>query len=73
MTRCPFCGRDPFHYVDIGVGMQAAAVDCCDLGDLYFRGARPEIEHDVIIDPGTFRQLGDRITAMQAELDTLRE
>jgi hypothetical protein len=32
MTRCPFCKRDPYHYVDIGVGFQAAAVDCCDLG-----------------------------------------
>jgi hypothetical protein len=35
---CPFCGLDPFHYVDIGVGMQAVAVNCCDLGcDLYSR------------------------------------
>jgi hypothetical protein len=41
MTDCPFCGRDPFHYVDIGVGMEAVAVTCCDFGDLYFRGARP--------------------------------
>jgi len=32
MTRCPFCKRDPYHYVDIGVGFQAAAVECCDLG-----------------------------------------
>lgn len=29
---CPFCKRDPYHYVDIGVGMYPAAVDCCDLG-----------------------------------------
>lgn len=29
---CPFCKRDPYHYVDIGVGWQAVAVDCCDLG-----------------------------------------
>lgn len=32
MNRCPFCKRDPYHYVDIGVGFQAAAVNCCDLG-----------------------------------------
>ncbi|SFQ46916.1 hypothetical protein SAMN05216229_12367 [Geopseudomonas sagittaria] len=32
MSTCPFCKRDPYHYVDIGVGYQAAAVDCCDLG-----------------------------------------
>lgn len=30
--RCPFCGRDPYHYVDIGVGFQAAAVECCSAG-----------------------------------------
>ncbi len=30
--NCPFCGRDPYHYVDIGVGFQKAAVECCDLG-----------------------------------------
>jgi len=29
---CPFCGRDPYYYVDVGVGMQKAAVVCCDLG-----------------------------------------
>lgn len=29
---CPFCGRDPYHYVDVGVGYQRAAVVCCDLG-----------------------------------------
>lgn len=32
MTKCPFCKCDPYHYVDIGIGFQAAAVDCCDLG-----------------------------------------
>lgn len=30
--RCPFCGYDPYHYVDIGVGWQAVAVTCCNLG-----------------------------------------
>jgi len=33
---CPFCKRDPYHYVDIGVGFVPAAVECCDLGiDLF--------------------------------------
>ena len=40
-TRCPFCGHNPFHYVDIGVGYQAAAVNCCDLGvDLFQYGTK---------------------------------
>lgn len=32
MTTCPFCKRDPFHYVDVGTGMAAVAVTCCELG-----------------------------------------
>lgn len=35
---CPFCRCDPFHYVDIGVGYEAVAVNCCELGmSLYSR------------------------------------
>lgn len=30
MTDCPFCGLDPYHYVDNGVGMEAVAVTCCE-------------------------------------------
>ncbi|HDR9153821.1 TPA: hypothetical protein QDB05_000240 [Burkholderia vietnamiensis] len=30
--RCAFCSRDPYEYVDIGVGSQAVAVSCCDEG-----------------------------------------
>ena len=34
---CPFCGHDPYHYVDIGVGFQAVAVNCCDYGIALFQ------------------------------------
>lgn len=34
---CPFCGRDPYHYVDVGVGMDRAAVECCELGIALFQ------------------------------------
>lgn len=30
--ECIFCRRDPYEYVDIGVGYQAVAVSCCDEG-----------------------------------------
>lgn len=30
--ECAFCGRDPYEYVDIGVGYQTVAVSCCDEG-----------------------------------------
>lgn len=29
---CPFCKRDPYEYVDVGVGLMPVAVTCCDLG-----------------------------------------
>lgn len=29
---CPFCGHDPYHWVDIGVGMERVAVTCCEFG-----------------------------------------
>lgn len=29
---CAFCGRDPYEYVDNGVGMERVAVTCCDEG-----------------------------------------
>jgi len=43
-TTCPFCGLDPYHYVDNGVGMEAVAVVCCDLGIVLFdrRGEAPD-------------------------------
>lgn len=34
--ECPFCGLDPYEYVDTGVGLQAVAVSCCEFGISYF-------------------------------------
>jgi len=70
--ECPFCGADPFHYVDIGVGTEAAAVVCCDLGDLYFRGAREPITGDVVIDADMFREIGNKLAARQHALSVER-
>ncbi len=60
MTECPFCRRDPFHYVDIGVGMEAAAVTCCDLGDLLFRGERA-VPDEVTISWDEFVEIANRL------------
>lgn len=67
MTTCPFCGCDPFHYVDNGIGMEAVAVTCCEFGDLYFRGARPPIETTVMLEPDEFRELGDKLLLLRAD------
>lgn len=61
MTICPFCDTDPFEYVDVGVGSVPVAVTCCDLGDLFFRGARPPIESDVTMTADDFREIGQRL------------
>lgn len=61
-ATCPFCHCDPFEYVDNGVGMEPVAVTCCKLGDLYFRGARPDPE-DVSISWEDFRSIGDRLAS----------
>lgn len=29
---CPFCKQDPYEYVNIGIGSQAVAVNCCEAG-----------------------------------------
>jgi len=57
---CPFCGNDPFEYVDIGVGMQPVAINCCDLGILYFEGAE-----EVTISAETFNSIADVLGAMR--------
>jgi hypothetical protein len=42
--HCVFCGHDPFHYVDVGIGMVAAAVDCCDLGYALYSQRDPKVQ-----------------------------
>ena len=36
MEKCPFCGLHPFEYVNIGIGQQAVAVNCCEYGYLLY-------------------------------------
>lgn len=43
---CPYCGQDPYEYVDVGVGMIPVAVTCCNAGILYFQyGKSPHTIH----------------------------
>lgn len=64
--RCPFCGRDPFHYVDNGVGMEAVAVICCELGvELYRRtGDTVEMSRD------DFVGIANRLRSMPLQQET---
>ena len=65
MTQCPFCECDPFHYVDNGVGMEAVAVTCCELGDLFFRGCRPAPE-EVTLSWDEFTKIGGMLAELRA-------
>jgi hypothetical protein len=58
---CPFCNRDPYHYVDIGVGMERAAVNCCDFGVALFKDGDPLAQ-----------RVAATITRLTAERDALR-
>jgi ribosomal protein L37AE/L43A len=61
---CPFCGRDPFHRIDNGIGMEAVAVTCCDLGDLFFRGARAA-PSEVTLSWEEFMEIGHKIAVLR--------
>ena len=71
-VTCPFCGRDPFHYVDNGVGMEAVAVTCCELGNEYFRGARDAPE-EVTLSWEEFCEIGRRLLSSSAAERAVRE
>jgi len=35
--NCPFCGCEPYEYVDVGIGMIPVAVTCCSAGIAFFQ------------------------------------
>lgn len=47
--NCPYCGLHPYDYVDIGVGSQAIAVNCCQWGYLLFDKGMKKSEVDALI------------------------
>jgi len=61
---CPFCRRDPYEYVDIGVGMERVAVSCCDLGIALFQYGDEQLAAEVALR----REANDAITAIRARL-----
>ena len=70
MTTCPFCGRDPYHYVDNGVGMEAVAVTCCELGCALFDNRDKEtvtVAHDDLCRIG--QRLADFAAANEKIID----
>lgn len=65
MPTCPFCGYDPYDYIDIGVGMQAVAVTCCELGIELFDHRRTG---DVTLTREEFADLAQKMSDMHHRL-----
>jgi hypothetical protein len=60
---CPFCGHDPYEYVDNGLGMEKVAVSCCDLGIALFQYHDEQAVRVV----GLMSEAADALTSLQAE------
>jgi hypothetical protein len=70
MAECPFCGRDPYHYVDIGVGYQAVAVTCCELGIELFDHRQTG---DVTLSREDFSELANSLRDRRAEISKMED
>lgn len=68
MNSCPFCGHDPYHYVDNGVGMEAVAVTCCDLGIALFSREKREA---VTIPYHDFTEIAEKLWNCRHLLDAI--
>lgn len=64
--QCSFCGKDPYDYVDAGVGEIPAAVTCCDLGiALYSRRSGDSDNETVEVPIATLRSIARVLDAMR--------
>jgi hypothetical protein len=69
MTICPFCGSDPFHYEHNGLGMEAVAVDCCELGHYYFMALRHGEPETITIGWDDFMSVAGKLRRLRREED----
>lgn len=63
--NCPFCGHDPYHYVDNGVGMEAVAVTCCENGIALFQHS----DEGLVRVRGLLFEAAATLSKLQQELD----
>lgn len=71
-AACPYCGCDPYHRVDNGLGMEAVAIDCCEIACALWDSRD---EDTIEINRGDLIQIGNRlreISALHDEIDRLR-
>lgn len=68
---CPFCGRDPYHCVDNGVGMESVAVTCCELGIELFD--RRELRETIELAWDDFIEVADKLRAKREDISRLED
>lgn len=71
MGECLFCGLDPYHYVNNGLGMVPVAVNCCDLGVELFD--RREPRETIQIPWGDFIKVADQLRTKRDEIQRLQD
>lgn len=68
MDTCAFCGRDPYHRVDVGFGLPgvAVAITCCEAGIMaYGRGPDDEM---IDVSAAELRKIAAQIDALKWEV-----
>ena len=60
---CAFCGHDPYHYEHNGLGYEAVAVTCCEMGCIVY--GRHGDDKDVTVTVGELRELAGKIANLK--------
>ena len=68
MTRCSFCGRDPYEYVDIGVGMERVAVTCCELGCAVY-DHRNDDAAEITVTSAELREMAAKVSQLEWQIE----
>lgn len=64
---CPFCGCDPYHYEDVGLGGRGVpvAITCCELGMEWFK-RREEMPDSVTVGWDDFERIAQVFAGLRA-------
>lgn len=65
---CAFCGRDPYEYVDNGVGMERVAVTCCELGCATY-DHRDNPDHEIVVTVADLRDMANKLHALEWQVE----
>lgn len=68
MSTCAFCGRDPYEYVDVGVGSVPVAVTCCELGCAVY-DHRNNDDAEIPITSKELREMAAKVSQLQWQIE----